>query len=115
MDWIIGLQKAIDYIEQRLFSDLSVEEICSELFVTKSHLHHVFKNELGTTPKKYITEKRLILAKREITAGEKPTSVFRHCGFQDYTTFYRADKLFFGNGIGKIRNDFQRFRNRFFL
>jgi AraC-like DNA-binding protein len=89
-------QKAIDYIEQRLFSDLSVEGICAELFVTKSHLHHVFKNELGTTPKKYITEKRLALARREINAGEKPTEVYIKLGFPDYSTFFRAYKKHFG-------------------
>ena len=90
------VQKAIDYIDQRIFTDLSVEGICRDLFVTKSHLHHVFKNELGTTPKKYITEKRLILAKREINAGEKPTEVYIKLGFPDYSTFFRAYKKHFG-------------------
>ena len=89
-------KKAIDYINRRLFSELTVEGICSELFVTKSHLHHVFKNELGTTPKKYITEKRLALARREINAGEKPTEVYIKLGFPDYSTFFRAYKKHFG-------------------
>ena len=89
-------QKAVNYIDQRLFTELSVDGICSDLFVTKSHLHHVFKNELGTTPKKYITEKRLALAKREINAGEKPTEVYIKLGFPDYSTFFRAYKKHFG-------------------
>jgi transcriptional regulator GlxA family with amidase domain len=31
-----------------------------------------------------------------IREGEKPTAVFRQCGFGDYATFYRNYTAFFG-------------------
>jgi AraC-like DNA-binding protein len=73
-----------------------IDEICNELFITKSHLHHLFMKHLNITPKKYITSKRLAMAQREISFGAKPTDVYVKCGFSDYSTFYRAYKNQFG-------------------
>ena len=47
------------------------------------------KSELMKTPKKYITEKRLLYAQNQIKKGRRPTDVSVECGFDDYTTFYR--------------------------
>lgn len=88
--------QAISYIERRLLALTGIEEICRELFITKSHLHHLFMRHLGIPPKKYITSKRLAIAQREISFGAKPTDVYLKCGFGDYSTFYRAYKSQFG-------------------
>ena len=88
--------QAIAYIEHHLLTLTGIEEICRELFVTKSHLHHLFMRHLGITPKKYIISKRLAMAQREISFGAKPTEIYLNCGFGDYSTFYRAYKKQFG-------------------
>jgi AraC-like DNA-binding protein len=75
----------------------NIDEICGELFITKSHLHHLFIKHLNITPKKYITSRRLAVAQREISLGAKPTEVSVRCGFTDYSTFYRAYKKLFGH------------------
>jgi AraC-like DNA-binding protein len=41
-------------------------------------------------------EKRLLLAQKLLSAGEKATAVCEQCGFGDYTTFYRNYTSFFG-------------------
>ena len=66
------------------------------LYITKSHLHHLFSKHLQLTPAKYITQKRLMLARRKLRRGEKPTAVFSDCGFEDYATFFRNYKRHFG-------------------
>lgn len=91
------VNEAISYIECNLLTLKNIEEICSELFITKSHLHHLFVKHLNITPKKYITSKRLAVAQREISFGARPTDVFDKCGFTDYSTFYRAYKKQFGH------------------
>ena len=88
--------RAISYIEENLTTLSGIEEVAAALFITKSHLHHLFIRHMGITPKKYILTKRLALAHREISAGGKPTDVYRFCGFADYSVFYRAYRSHFG-------------------
>lgn len=90
------LDAALKYIDENLTLIESIESICRDLFITKSYLHHIFKNSLRISPKKYINQKRLLLARRKIRRGGSPTEVYRDCGFSDYTTFYRNYKSYFG-------------------
>lgn len=89
--------RATAYIQKNLSTLTGVEEVCNELFVTKSHLHHLFQKYLMTTPKKYITSKRLFEAQRLIRTGLTPTDAGVATGFADYATFYRNYKSFFGH------------------
>ncbi|MBQ8359018.1 MAG: helix-turn-helix transcriptional regulator [Oscillospiraceae bacterium] len=90
------VDEAAAYIEKNLLSITGIEEICSELFISKSHLHHLFMEHMKMSPKKYILQKRLAIAHREICLGEKATLVYEKCGFTDYSAFYRAYKKHFG-------------------
>ena len=87
---------AIAYIDSHLLTLGGVEEICRELFITKSHLHHLFVKHLNITPKKYVMSKRLAIAQREISFGARPSEVYTKCGFSDYSAFFRAYKNQFG-------------------
>lgn len=88
---------ATAYIDEHLLTLNGIEDICSELYITKSHLHHLFIKHLKISPKKYITAKRLALAQRQIAEGGKPTEVYLKCGFSDYSAFYRSYVAYFGH------------------
>lgn len=88
---------ALGFIEENLTSNLSIDIICDKLYITKSHLHHLFINHLQISPKKYILSKRLNLAKKAIRSGQKPIEACMQSGFSDYSTFYRDYKNFFGH------------------
>lgn len=87
---------AITYIDDHLTTLSSVDPICRHLGVSRSYLYQLFQTDMQTTPKRYITERRLNLARQEIFMGAKATSVFSQCGFSDYSTFFRAFKKHFG-------------------
>ena len=89
------ISKCIEYIESNYTSSLSIDDIAKELFVSTSTLFQCFKNELGVSLHKYITEKRMILARKLISQGANPTNVFEKCGFSDYSAFYKAYKKMF--------------------
>ncbi len=91
------IAKAIDFISENLLTLESVEQVCEALFVSKSHLHHMFMREMKISPKKYIILKRLELARRELMLGIKATEVYSACGFNDYSSFYRVYKRYFGH------------------
>ena len=97
--------KAVAYIEQNLLTLNSIDDICKELYITKSHLHHLFSKHLKITPKKYIMAKKLAMAQREIYAGAKATDICIKCGFTDYSSFFRAYKKHFGASPSYISAD----------
>lgn len=91
------INRAVDLINNNLLSLTKIDDICGALFITRSHLHHLFVRYLNTTPKKYIEYKRLIIAQREIACGARPSEIYLKCGFSDYSTFYRAYIRQFGH------------------
>ena len=90
------IDKALSYIRENLKELTSVDEICNALYITKGHLHHLFVEHIKMTPMKYVASKRLLLARRMIRRGGRPTDVFTECGFNDYATFFRNYKSYFG-------------------
>lgn len=95
------LHQALDYINLHLTSINNLEEVCDALYITPSYLFRLFKNELKTSPKKYLLEKRLIMAQNMLIMGNKPTKVYEECGFNDYTAFYKNYIKFFGRSPSK--------------
>lgn len=91
------LSKALAYIGENLFTIKDISEVAQAVFVTESYLFRLFKKELLRSPKKYITEKRLLYAQNQLKKGKNPTDVATACGFDNYTTFYRNYILFFGH------------------
>ena len=78
------------YINEHYTDDISLESIARELHVSKSLLSHRFQKELNISVYRYITEKRLLLAKQLIKDGIPAVTASISAGFKDYSTFYRA-------------------------
>lgn len=89
-------QKLLEYIEDHLDEDLSLESIASEFYVSKYHIAHIFKDRLGMSIHQYITKKRLSLCKEAILGAASITEVYQSFGFSDYSSFFRAFKKEFG-------------------
>ncbi len=85
------------YINQNLHRDITLQELSEQFFLSRAQLCLRFKNATGTSVGKYISVKRLMLARQWIRQGEKPTNVYSECGYQDYSTFYRAYTRLFGH------------------
>lgn len=88
--------RVIDYIDENILSVGDMDALCAALGVSKSYLYQIFLQDLQTTPKRYIVEKRLNMARREILLGAKAAAVYSQYGFSDYSAFFRAYKKHFG-------------------
>jgi len=86
----------IDYINENLFSDLSLTSISNTLHISPSQINRIFKKMTGTSVYNYIISKRLIVAQERIAKGENATAASQSCGFHDYSSFYRLYKKHFG-------------------
>jgi len=86
----------VSYINSHWHEDISLEKLAKEFFVSKYYLSHEFSRQTGTGVYRYVTLKRLMMAKEMLAAGNAPGEVYRLCGFHNYTNFYRAFKAEYG-------------------
>ena len=86
----------IDYINQNLFEPLSLNALSKEFFLSQSQLNRIFRKATGTSIREYISTKRLLFARDRIRDGEPAGKVSAVCGFEDYSSFYRAYRSRFG-------------------
>lgn len=70
MEWVVGIQKAIDYIEDHISEDLDYEEIAKTAFSSSYHFQRVFSILCGYTLGEYIRNRRLTLAGMELAADK---------------------------------------------
>lgn len=89
-------QQIIEYIDEHLDEDLSLDALAEEFYVSKYHIAHVFKNQLGISIHQYITKKRLALCREAILGKASITEIYQAFGFGDYSSFYRAFKKEYG-------------------
>lgn len=82
----------IAYLNEHLKEEITIEDIANQFFMNRSYLMHLFKAETGYTIGKYVTEKRLFMAKSYIHNGYSLTDACFESGFKNYATFYRAFK-----------------------
>ena len=90
------ISRALQYIDEHLTQEISVSAIADQMNVSASTLSHSFKKELGVSLHQYVMEKRLIYARKRLTENGYPTKVYMECGYNDYSSFYKAYLKMFG-------------------
>ena len=89
-------QNIISYIENHLEENLSLDLLANEFYVSKYHIAHIFKENLGLSVHQYILKKRLALSRDAILSNVAITEAYLKCGFSDYSSFFRAFKKEYG-------------------
>lgn len=86
----------IEFINNHIEEDITVDNISEYFYLSKFHLSREFKKHTGTTIHRYIVQKKLIEAKEMILKEIPIISVYKQCGFGDYSNFFRAFKNEYG-------------------
>ena len=82
--------RVIRYLNDHIEEDISLDDIARHFFVSKFYLCRAFKKHNGISIHGYITQKRVMLAKKMIEGGESASGAAYRVGFGDYSAFYRA-------------------------
>jgi AraC-like DNA-binding protein len=90
------IQTILKYLNRNLHESISLDELARKFYISKNHLNVIFRKETGTTINQYIRIKRLVMARQEILKGCTAEEAAYKAGFNDYSNFYRAYKIFFG-------------------
>lgn len=94
--------RIVQYINSHIRENLTLDQICDQFFISKAQLCRLFRKTTATTVWQYITVKRLVLARQLLEEGESPTKLYSQCGFNDYSTFYRAYVKHYGCAPAQI-------------
>lgn len=106
MDWIRGLQNAIDYIEDNLTETIDYETVAKQSFSSSYHFQRVFSILCGFTIGEYIRNRRLSLAGTELATGDaKVIDVALKYGYESPDSFTKAFQKFHGILPSQARND----------
>ena len=97
------VQHAIDYINNNYSSEITLEIVAKNVFVSPTQLSRLFNRYCGTTVTKYIISKRVTEAKKLLATGKSVTDTALMCGFNDYANFIRTFKKVVGVPPGKYK------------
>ena len=91
------LNDIIIYINENIYSNITVEDICVKFSISRSSLQNLFKNSLNTAPKQYINELKLSKAKLLIKESSHTISeISEILGYTSIHYFSRKFKQHFG-------------------
>ena len=97
MDWIQGIQRAIDYVEAHITEEIDFEEAAKQAYSSSFHFQRVFGILCGMPLGDYIRMRRLSLAGEELSKGNvKIIDIALKYGYDTPESFSRAFTRFHG-------------------
>ena len=97
MNWIQGIQRAIDYVEENITEEIDFGEVAKQAYSSSFHFQRVFGILCGFSLGDYIRLRRLSLAGEELSCGNaKIIDVAVKYGYDTSESFSRAFTRFHG-------------------
>ena len=97
MNWIQGIQRAIDYVEANITEEIDYEEAARQAYSSSFHFQRVFGILCGMSLGDYIRMRRLSLAGEELSRGNaKIIDIALKYGYDTSESFSRAFTRFHG-------------------
>ena len=90
------LDQVLAYVEEHLAHKITLADVAKQFWVSQSTISQTFRNKMGVSFYRSVTQRRLIAAKTLILQGLPLEQVNEKVGFSDYSSFYRAFKQEFG-------------------
>lgn len=86
------INEIIIYINDRLFEQITIEELCLKFSISRSSLQTLFKNSLGVAPKQYISD--LKLNKSKLLIKESIYTISEVAGMLGYSSIHYFSRRF---------------------
>ncbi|MDS0526158.1 AraC family transcriptional regulator [Clostridium sp. SHJSY1] len=90
------VQQIITYINENITESITIDFLANHFYLSSSYICRIFKSATGTTINKYISARRITIAKSMLANGMNVNDVCEKCGFNDYTNFLKAFKNIVG-------------------
>lgn len=100
------LSQCVDYIENNIYSKITLDDISQHTGISKYHMHRVFKSLTGEPLMEYVQSRKLTLSIRElVTTNMRIIDIAYDYGFEYEQSYIRAFRKKFGYTPLKVRSD----------
>lgn len=96
MDYRACIQNSIDYIEEHLQENITVEELAKIAGFSPYHYYRVFQAYVGIPIVEYIRRRRLTYAAAELASGKRIIDIAMSYGFETHNGFTKAFRKMYG-------------------
>jgi AraC family transcriptional regulator len=105
-EYVGRINRVIDFIEENIDTELTLETLAREAAFSPFHFHRVFSALVGETLNGFVRRLRLEKAASMATANPKETitGIALACGFSSSAAFARAFSDYFGTSASAFRN-----------
>lgn len=80
----------LSYLNNNIQYPVSIGDLSKQFFISESYICRLFKSATGTTINKYMTARRISIAKSLLAEGIGVSEVCERCGFSDYSNFLKS-------------------------
>lgn len=84
------VDEILSYINEHIGEPITVEDLAANFFISDSYICRIFKSATGMTINKYITARRISIAKSLLADGSAASDAAERCGYRDYSNFLKA-------------------------
>ncbi|WP_022767084.1 AraC family transcriptional regulator [Butyrivibrio sp. NC2007] len=98
----------LSYLNNNLQYPVSIGDLSKHFYISESYICRIFKAATGTTINKYMTARRISIAKSLLAEGVGVSDVCERCGFSDYSNFLKA----FTKSVGISPKKYSQYCNK---
>jgi AraC-like DNA-binding protein len=98
----------LSYLNNNLQYPVSIGDLSKHFYISESYICRIFKVATGTTINKYMTARRISIAKSLLAEGIGVSEVCERCGFSDYSNFLKA----FTKSVGISPKKYSQYCNK---
>lgn len=98
------LKRVLDFIEARLASDISLDDVAAEACLSPFHFSRLFRDATGLTPHRYVTDRRIQAARDKLALNHSSlVEIAFDTGFGSQANFIRVFRKATGLTPGQYR------------
>ena len=84
------VDRILSYINANIANPISIRELAKQFYLSESYICRLFKSTTGTTINKYVTARRISIAKALLDGGCSVMEAYERSGFNDYSNFFKT-------------------------
>ena len=104
MEWLTCIKSSINYIEEHIKENISIEDIAANAYVSSYYLQVGFQIFTGYSVGEYIRNRKLYLAAIALLNNQKIIDVALDYGYETPESFSKAFKRFHGFNPSQVHN-----------